>query len=137
MLEFNGTPVPDDEVEWSFARSGGPGGQNVNKVESKAHLRWHVAANKTLPEEVKARLLEQQATRITSDGDLLVSSQKHRDQDANRQECVNKVLAMLAQAANPPRRRRPTKPSRAAKEKRLQSKRRRSAVKEGRRAPES
>src|SRR5262249_23858929 len=75
--------VPDEELSWSFVRSGGPGGQNVNKVASKAVLRWRLADNRTLPEEARARLVGQQRRRITTEGELIITSQAHRDQDRN------------------------------------------------------
>ena len=127
--------IPDDELEWTFSRSGGPGGQNVNKVASKAQLRWAVAASTVLPEEVRDRLLTQQRNRITTDGDLLISSQIYRDQERNRQSCVDKLGAMIEKARHVPIKRRPTRPSRGARESRLEDKRRRSAVKTGRQVP--
>ena len=85
MLEINAhLRIPDDELEWSYVRSGGPGGQNVNKVASKAVLRWNLAASPSLPEDVKARLRARQANRITAEGDLVLTSQRYRDQDHRR-----------------------------------------------------
>src|SRR6516225_6957050 len=83
--------IPEEEFSWSFVRSGGPGGQNVNKVASKAVLRWNVIASTSVPPEVKARLQDQQRHRITGDGDLLLSSQRYRDQERNRRDCVEKL----------------------------------------------
>src|SRR5438105_209060 len=126
MLEINARfRIPDHELEWSFVRSGGPGGQNVNKVASKAVLRWRLAGNRTLPEEVKARLNTLQRNRITADGDLLIQSQRFRDQERNRRDCIDKLREMISQAASRPRRRKKTRPTRAARETRLQHKRRR------------
>lgn len=127
--------IPDDELEWTFSRSGGPGGQNVNKVASKAQLRWKLAASAALPDDVKERLMAQQGGRLTTDGDVLIASQRYRDQDRNRQDCVDKLRAIIAQAVHVPRKRRPTRPSRAATENRLDEKRRRSHTKSGRRPP--
>ena len=76
--------IPDDEFAWSYVRSGGPGGQNVNKVASKAVLRWDIAASTALPEDVKIRLALQQKRFFTIDGGLIITSQRHRDQDRNR-----------------------------------------------------
>ena len=125
--------VPEEELDWSFARSGGPGGQNVNKVASKAVLRWDVAKTPSLPADVKARLRTQQANRITSEGVLILTSQQHRDQERNRQECLEKLRAMLLRATVVPKKRRPTRPSRGSKERRIESKKRRAALKTSRR----
>ena len=78
--------IPESEFAWSFVRASGPGGQNVNKVASKAVLRWDVAHSPSLPEEVKARLRTLQRRRITGEGELVLSSQRYRDQDRNRQD---------------------------------------------------
>jgi len=136
MLEIgDGIRIPDHELEWSLVSSGGPGGQNVNKVASKAVLRWRLAGNRTLPEEVKARLNTLQRNRITADGDLLIQSQRFRDQERNRRDCIDKLREMICQAASRPRRRKKTRPTRAARETRLQHKRRRARVKAGRQRP--
>jgi ribosome-associated protein len=127
--------IPDDEFQWSFVRSGGPGGQNVNKVASKAVLRWPVVASPSLPDEVKRRLLAQQRRRVTVDGELLIASQRYRDQERNRQDCLDKLRALILQAAVRPKVRRPTKPTRGSRERRLQEKSRRAAVKSRRRRP--
>lgn len=126
--------IPDAELEWSFVRSGGPGGQNVNKVASKAVLRWHVAGSHCLPEDVKARLHIQERGRITADGDLIVTSQRYRDQERNKLDCLDKLRNMIMQATVPPKTRKASKPSRASRERRLQVKRHRSNVKRERRA---
>jgi ribosome-associated protein len=127
--------IPDSELEWSFVRSGGPGGQNVNKVASKAVLRWHAAGSPSVPDEVKARLRTLQRRRLTREGELIVTSQRFRDQERNRADCLDKLRDMLREAASRPKARRPTKPSRGAREARLQDKRRRSAAKARRRTP--
>jgi ribosome-associated protein len=137
MLDINDRiRIPDEEFSWSFARSGGPGGQNVNKVASKAVLRWNVTASLSLPADVKARLEQQQRNRITTEGDLLVSSERYRDQERNREDCLEKLRQMVLQASRPPKVRKKTKPSRGAKERRLAAKRRRSATKAIRRSLE-
>jgi ribosome-associated protein len=137
MLEItNHVRIPDEEFSWSFVRSGGPGGQNVNKVASKAVLRWNVVASPSLPDDIKARLQQQQRRRITSDGDLLLTSQRYRDQERNRLDCLDKLAEMLRAAAVAPKTRRKTKPSRGAHERRLAAKKRRSALKSSRRVRE-
>jgi ribosome-associated protein len=134
MLEINDhIRIPEDELTWTFVRSGGPGGQNVNKVASKAVLRWNVVASRSLPDDIKARLQQQQRHRLTTEGDLLLTSQRYRDQERNRLDCLEKLRAMLHAAAVKPKARRKTKPSRAAKERRLAAKKRRSALKSARR----
>ena len=127
--------IPEDELEWTYVRSGGPGGQNVNKVASKAVLRWNVAASRSLPEDVKARLRALQANRITAEGDLVLTSQRFRDQERNKQDCLDKLRELLVQAATVPKARKKTKPSRASKARRLEAKRRRSGTKQSRRRP--
>jgi ribosome-associated protein len=134
MLEITAhLRIPDDELSWSYVRAGGPGGQNVNKVASKAVLRWNVAASPSLSEDIKARLRARQANRITADGEMVLSSQRHRDQERNRQDCLDKLREMIAEAAKRPKTRRRTKPTRGSKERRLQAKKRRAATKAGRR----
>ena len=138
MLEVNDRiSIPEAELAWSFVRSGGPGGQNVNKVASKAVLRWNVAASPSLPEDVKARLITQQRRRITGEGDLVLTSQRYRDQERNRQDCLDKLREVVLQATVVPKRRKKTRPSRGARERRLAEKRHRSAAKTARRKPGS
>jgi ribosome-associated protein len=127
--------IPDSEFKWNFVRAGGPGGQNVNKVASKAVLRWDVARSPSLPADVKARLRMQERRRITSAGDLLLNSQRFRDQEKNRQDCLDKLRDLVRRAATPPRRRKPTKPTRGSRAARLREKRRRSTIKTGRQTP--
>jgi ribosome-associated protein len=134
MLEVNDTiRIPETEFEWSFVRAGGPGGQNVNKVSSKAVLRWNVTASPSLPERVKARFQAQQRGRITSEGELVLSSQKTRDQDRNREDCLDKLRAMLLEAATEPKVRRPSKPTRGSRERRLAAKKHRAGTRAARR----
>jgi ribosome-associated protein len=125
--------VPEEELNWTFVRSGGPGGQNVNKVASKAVLRWDVTNTPSLPADVKARLRTQQANRITTGGVLILTSQRYRDQERNRQDCLEKLRAMIRLAAVTPRKRRPTRPTRGSKERRIEAKKRRATLKTSRR----
>lgn len=114
--------VPASELQFTFVRSGGPGGQNVNKVNSKAVLRWRVAESTALPSDVRDRFLSRYGRRVTADGDVLVTSQRFRDQGRNVADVLEKLRAMLAAVAAPPRKRKPTKPSRAAVARRKESK---------------
>lgn len=127
--------IPEGEFDWSFARSGGPGGQNVNKVASKAVLRWNVVASPSLPEEVKARFLALNRKRITTEGDVLITGQKFRDQDKNRHECLEKLQKMIVEALFVPKQRRATKPTKASKRRRVVEKRHRAATKSARQIP--
>jgi ribosome-associated protein len=127
--------IPDDELQWSYSRSGGPGGQNVNKVASKAELRWNIMHSPSLPEEVKARFHARFRRRITSEGELVLSSQRYRDQGRNREDCLEKLRAMILQAATPPRQRKATRPTRASRRHRLEAKKHRSATKKARSRP--
>ncbi len=127
--------IPESELEFSFSRSSGPGGQNVNKTETKATLRWDVLHSRALPEDVRARFLRTFATRISGDGALVLSSQRHRERPRNIEECRAKLAAMLRAVATPRRKRRPTRPGRGAVEARLEAKKRRGRAKRERRAP--
>jgi ribosome-associated protein len=124
---------PLRELRFQYSRSSGPGGQNVNKVSSRATLRWDVAHSAAVPPGVRARFLERFATRITAEGELMITSQRFRDRGRNVADCIERLRAMLGQVARPPRRRRATRPGRAAKERRLSEKRRRSERKRARR----
>ncbi len=125
--------IPLREFQFTFARSGGPGGQNVNKVSSKATLRWPVLQSLSLPGPVRTRLLEKIGPRLTATGDLLVTSQRFRDAGRNVADCLEKLRALVAEAAKPVRRRRPTRPTRGSVQRRLDTKRQRSRAKERRR----
>ena len=136
MLEI--TPllqIPKSEFTWSFARSGGPGGQNVNKVASKAVMRWDIALSTALPDDVKIRLALQQKRYFTQEGSLFITSQRYRDQERNRDDCLEKLRAIILQALAVPKARKKTRPSRGAKRRRLQDKKLRSDVKQNRRRP--
>ena len=127
--------IPLKEFQFTFARSSGPGGQNVNKLNTKATLRWAVVKSTALPESVRRRLLAKHRRRLTGEGDFLVVSQRFRDAGRNVADCLEKLRAMLAEAAVVPKVRRPTKPSRASKHRRLNDKKQLSQKKQGRRQP--
>jgi ribosome-associated protein len=127
--------VPDEEVVFTTSRSGGPGGQNVNKLETRVTLRFDLAGSGVLSEEQKARLQERLATRITKEGVLLVTSQKHRTQAANRDAAVERFAELIRDALKEEAPRKKTKPSRAAKARRLETKRRQSQRKRERSGP--
>jgi ribosome-associated protein len=115
--------IPRAEFSFSFVRSSGPGGQNVNKVNSKAQLRWSVVGSPSLPEDVRERLLSRYARRITDRGELVLSSQRYRDQAKNIVDCVNKLVELVLSVATAPRARKATKVPRGARETRLREKR--------------
>jgi ribosome-associated protein len=125
--------IPPDELSWRFSRSAGPGGQSVNTADSRVELSYNVAASDALGPVRKQRALRALAARLVG-GTVTVSASEHRSQLRNRQAAANRLAALLeAATAPPPPRRRPTKPSRAARERRLAAKQRRSQVKRLRR----
>jgi ribosome-associated protein len=129
--------IPLSEFTFEYARSGGPGGQNVNKVNSKATLRWTPGESPSLPPATKARLLRSVGTRLTKEGELLVTSQLTRDQGRNVEDCLDKVREIVLTAAKPPKARRASRPTLASKVRRVESKVRRSTTKRLRRKPDA
>ncbi len=123
------------DLRFSFSRSSGAGGQTVNKLNTKATLRWEVARSQSLPEDVRARFLERYRRRITADGELMLTSQRFRDQGRNVADCLEKLRGMLAAVARPPRTRKATKPTRSSVERRLSSKHRTRLKKQRRQRP--
>jgi ribosome-associated protein len=125
--------IPDDELHFSFARSSGPGGQNVNKVNSKATLHWHVVASQALPDDIRARFLSTYAGRLTNEGAIVISSQESRDQPQNVAICREKLSEMIRAVLVAPKKRRPTKPTKGSQRRRLTEKKNRGDIKQGRR----
>jgi ribosome-associated protein len=129
MIRVTDTIVIEDrELDERFVRASGPGGQNVNKVSTAVELRFDVASSSLAP-DIKARLITLAGSRMTGEGVLLIDSREHRTQAQNREAARARLVTLLQHAAKRPKTRRATKPKRAAKEKRLESKRQRSEVK--------
>jgi ribosome-associated protein len=127
--------IPPSELRFSFVRSSGPGGQNVNKVNSKAQLRWSVAKSQALSEEVRVRIRARLARRLSDRGEIVVVSQRYRDQARNVGDCLTKLRDLLAVAAAPPKRRKKTRPPKSASESRLRDKKAKAEKKRGRARP--
>jgi ribosome-associated protein len=128
--------IPGSELALAFARSGGPGGQNVNKVASKVELRWNPTTSAALGDDDRTWLLSRLAKRLTSDGTLIVTSTATRDQIKNRTDAMSKLTLIVRAALERPKARKPTKPSKGAKRRRVEAKRHRSEIKRNRRGDE-
>ena len=128
--------IPMTEIEFSYSRSSGPGGQNVNKVSSKAQLRWNLAES-SLPEDARARFAELYPSYLTEKGEVVLTGQRFRDAPKNRDDCLEKLVRMLQIALRRPKKRIPTKPTQGSIRRRLEAKAKQSAKKELRRPPSS
>jgi ribosome-associated protein len=124
--------IPGGELAFAFSRSGGPGGQNVNKVSSKVELRWNPTTSAALTADERTWLIERLRKRLTSDGTLIVTSTATRDQLKNRDDATSKLVLIVRTALDRPKPRRPTKPSRSAKRRRVADKRHRAEIKHNR-----
>ena len=125
--------IREDELQFQFKLASGPGGQNVNKVATAAELRFDVAGSPSLPEAVRARLLALAGSRVTQEGELLITARRFRSQERNRQDAIDRLIALIQKAVEAPKPRVKTKPSRAAKQRRMDEKRRVGAKKQTRR----
>jgi ribosome-associated protein len=136
VIEITPTLALDEnEIHISFVQASGPGGQNVNKVATAAQLRFDVANSPSLPKKVRERLLERAGKNVTRDGWLVIDARRHRTQERNRQDAIERLVEWIRAAAHEPKPRRPTKPSRQSRRRRLESKRRRGEVKRLRKPP--
>ena len=124
--------IPDEEFEWKFIRSSGPGGQNVNKVASAVQLRFLLPLNTSLPVAARNRLRRMAGQKLVDDGSILISARSERSQDQNRRDALERLALMVRAALIEPKIRKKTRPTRASKERRIDSKKRRSTTKQGR-----
>jgi ribosome-associated protein len=125
--------VGDEELEWKFIRSSGPGGQNVNKVSSAVQLRFLLAQNSSLPAAARQRLRQLAGQRLNDDGSVMIAARSERSQEQNRRAALTRLIGLIRQALVEPKIRRKTRPTRASKERRIESKKKRGSTKRDRR----
>jgi ribosome-associated protein len=127
--------IPDAEFTFTYSRSGGPGGQNVNKVSSRATMHWNVTASTSLPAAVKQRFLSRYSSRITTDGSIVIHSQRFRDQSRNTADCLSKLQELIQAVEKPPVPRKRTRPTRGSNQRRLKNKKQTAERKQRRKPP--
>ena len=129
MIRVGGIEIDERELEERFIRASGPGGQNVNKLSTAVQLRFDVRRSPSLPDDVRARLEQLAGRRLTRDGVLVIIAQRHRTQERNREDARERLIELVRRAAVAPVPRRATRPTKASRERRLESKRRRASIK--------
>ena len=130
MLRITDTlSIDERELDETFVRASGPGGQNVNKLATAVQLRFDVRRSPSLPDGVRARLERLAGSRLTQDGVLIITAQRHRTQERNRQDAIERLVDLIRLAATAPKVRRPTKPTAGSRRRRLEAKARRSTIK--------